>query len=76
MNTKVLALNFSDDESDPDQLGYLERLIPKVGNGRYVVQSGTSTSPGHYTMSRPDLWASHVAEFREWTGSGFGESKN
>jgi homoserine O-acetyltransferase/O-succinyltransferase len=68
IKTKLFALNFSDDEFNPDKLGVLERDVPKLEHGRYVVQAGTPTSPGHYTMTRPDLWASHVAEFMQWLG--------
>jgi homoserine O-acetyltransferase len=31
-------------------------------------QPGTEKSSGHYTMTRPDLWAQHVGEFMRWLG--------
>lgn len=68
IKTKLFALNFSDDEFNPDSLHVLENLVPKLKQGRYVVQTGTSDSPGHLTMARPDLWAQHVAEFMQWLG--------
>jgi homoserine O-acetyltransferase len=68
IKTKLFALNFSDDEFNPDTLQVLQRLVPKLKQGRYVVQPGTPTSPGHYTMTRPDLWAQHVGEFMRWVG--------
>jgi homoserine O-acetyltransferase/O-succinyltransferase len=68
IKTKLFALNFSDDEFNPDTLQVLQRLVPKLKQGRYVVQPGTPTSPGHYTMTRPDLWAQHVGEFMQWLG--------
>jgi homoserine O-acetyltransferase len=68
IKTKVVALNFSDDEFNPDELHILENLMPEVKNGRYVVQPGTSTSFGHLTMAHPELWADHVAEFMRWLG--------
>lgn len=68
IKTKLFALNFSDDEFNPDELHILENLMPEVKNGRYVVQPGTSTSFGHLTMARPDLWADHVVEFMHWLG--------
>ncbi|HEY0181388.1 MAG TPA: alpha/beta fold hydrolase, partial [Rhodopila sp.] len=61
IKTKLFALNFSDDEFNPDRLQVLETAVPKLAHGRYVVQPGTASSPGHYTMTRPDLWAGHVA---------------
>jgi homoserine O-acetyltransferase len=68
IKTKLFALNFSDDEFNPDTLKVLQRLVPTLKQGRYVVQPGTPSSPGHYTMTRPDLWAQHVGEFMRWLG--------
>ena len=55
IKTKLFALNFSDDEFNPDRLQILQTVVPKLEHGRYVVQLGTPASPGHYTMTRPDL---------------------
>ena len=68
IKTKLFALNFSDDEFNPDRLQILQTVVPRLEHGRYVVQPGTSSSPGHFTMTRPDLWAQHVAEFMSWLG--------
>jgi homoserine O-acetyltransferase/O-succinyltransferase len=43
-------------------------VVAKLEHGRYVVQAGTPSSPGHFTMTRPELWAQHVAEFMRWLG--------
>jgi homoserine O-acetyltransferase/O-succinyltransferase len=68
IKTKLFALNFADDEFNPDRLQVLQTTVPKLEHGRYVVQPGTPSSPGHFTMTRPDLWAQHVAEFMRWLG--------
>ena len=68
IKTKLFALNFSDDEFNPDKLQVLEKLVPKLEHGRYIIQEGTPSSMGHFTMTRPDLWAQHVAEFMRWLG--------
>jgi homoserine O-acetyltransferase len=68
IKTKVFALNFADDEFNPDRLQILQTVVPKLPQGRYVVQQGTATSSGHFTMTRPDLWAQHVGEFMQWIG--------
>jgi homoserine O-acetyltransferase len=68
IKTKVFALNFSDDEFNPDVLGILETQISKLKNGRYVVQPGSSASFGHLTMAHPELWANHVGDFMGWLG--------
>jgi homoserine O-acetyltransferase len=68
IKTKLLALNFSDDEFNPEELHVLERLVPEIQQGRFVVQPGTPTSFGHLTMAHPELWAHHVGEFMRWLG--------
>ena len=68
IKTKVFALNFSDDEFNPAQLHILDRLMPKVPNGHFVVQAGSETSYGHLTMAHPELWSQHVAEFMHELG--------
>jgi homoserine O-acetyltransferase len=68
IRTKVFALNFDDDEFNPEMLHVLERLGPRVPRGRFVVQPGSQTSFGHLTMAHPELWAQHVGEFMRWLG--------
>ena len=63
IKARVFALNFSDDEFNPAQLYVLDRLMPKVAHGRFLVQEGSETSYGHLTMAHPELWSQHVAEF-------------
>ncbi len=70
IRTKLFALNFDDDEFNPDRLGYLEKLTPTIPGARYVVQKGTANSFGHLTMSRPDLWAQHVGTFMQELEAG------
>jgi homoserine O-acetyltransferase/O-succinyltransferase len=66
IRAKVFALNFDDDEFNPEQLHILERLMPRVPQGRYVVQKGNENSDGHLTMAHPALWAEQVGEFMRW----------
>jgi homoserine O-acetyltransferase len=68
IRTKVFALNFKDDEFNPEELHVLERLMPTVAHGRFVVQPGSEKTYGHLTMAHPELWAQHVAEFLRWLG--------
>jgi hypothetical protein len=65
---KGVALNFSDDEFNPAQLHVLDRLMPKVPHGRFIVQEGSESSLGHLTMAHPDLWFQHVGEFMHELG--------
>ncbi len=66
IKTKVFALNFSDDEFNPDVLQILQTRIKAVKYARYVVQQGSASSHGHLTMAHPALWATHVREFMDW----------
>lgn len=63
IKAKVYALNFSDDEFNPDGLGLLQSRMKLVKNGSYVVQKGSPDSFGHLTMAHPSLWAARVREF-------------
>jgi homoserine O-acetyltransferase len=65
ITTKVLALNFGDDEFNPDILQILETRMARVKQGRTIVQPGSPTAFGHLTMAHPELWAGHVAEFMD-----------
>ena len=60
---KVFALNFSDDEFNPEELHVLDRLLPQIPNSRFFVQQGSASSWGHLTMAHPKLWAAHVGDF-------------
>ena len=63
IRAKVYALNFSDDEFNPDVLQLLQTRMKLVSHGHFVVQQGSSQSYGHLTMAHPALWADHVREF-------------
>ncbi|MCP1968497.1 alpha/beta fold hydrolase [Bradyrhizobium elkanii] len=68
IKTKLFAVNFSDDEFNPSELHVLEKSVPTLAQGRFLIQEGTMSSPGHLTMTWPSLWAQHVAEFMGWLG--------
>ena len=68
IKTKLFALNFSDDEFNPDMLQILQHLMPRVPGGHYVVQKGTPESFGHLTMAYPAFWADHVRDFMKELG--------
>lgn len=70
IKARLLALNFSGDEFNPDTLRVLARLVPTLQRGRYVVQRGTPTTPRrHFATTRCELWAQYVGEFVRWLGS-------
>lgn len=59
----LLAINSADDLINPPELGLMERLMPRVRNGRYVLLPITSETRGHGTHSWPVLWQDR---FRAW----------
>lgn len=42
--------------------------MPRVREGRFIVQPASAESFGHLTMAHPELWSKHVAEFMQSLG--------
>ncbi len=59
----LLAINSADDQVNPPELGLMERLIPRVKRGRYVLLPITDQTRGHGTHSLPAVWGSHFKAF-------------
>ena len=59
----VLAINSSDDEVNPPELGLMERLIPRVKHARYVLIPTSEQTRGHGTHSLPAVWGGYLKEF-------------
>jgi homoserine O-acetyltransferase len=59
----VLAINSADDEVNPPELGLMERLVPRVRRGRYVLVPTSAVTRGHGTHSVPEAWLAHFAPF-------------
>jgi homoserine O-acetyltransferase/O-succinyltransferase len=68
IKAKLFALNFDDDEYNPEKLHVLDRLMPKVKNGHFVVQPASEKSSGHLAITHPELWAQHVGDFMRELG--------
>jgi homoserine O-acetyltransferase len=66
VTTKVLAVNFADDEFYPDSLQTLQRDIQLIPGARFVVRGLSDGSIGHLSMTRPALWADRAREFVAW----------
>lgn len=58
----VLALNSSDDERNPPELGVMEREIKRIKNVRYVLIPGGPDTRGHGTTGMAKLWKQHLVE--------------
>ncbi|MDH3418502.1 MAG: alpha/beta fold hydrolase [Gammaproteobacteria bacterium] len=58
----LLAIVAEDDERNPAELGVLEREIPRVRNGRYLVIPASEDTRGHGTTRNASLWKHELAE--------------
>lgn len=59
----VLAINFADDFINPPELGLMEKLIPRVKRGKYVLVPASAETKGHSTHSWPKFWGEHLKGF-------------
>lgn len=59
----VLAINSADDVVNPPELGLMEKLMPRVKRGKYILIPTSDQTRGHGTHSIPAIWGKYVAEF-------------
>jgi homoserine O-acetyltransferase len=59
----VLAINSADDQVNPPELGLMEKLMPRVKHGRYVLIPISDQTRGHGTHSLPAIWGPYLGEF-------------
>lgn len=66
IKTKVFALDFTDDALDSPEFYRMPALIKQVKHGRWILQKGTPTSHGHFTLLYPELWVKQAKRFVSW----------
>jgi homoserine O-acetyltransferase/O-succinyltransferase len=59
----VLAINSADDVVNPPELGLMEKLMPRVKRGKYVLIPTSDQTRGHGTHSIPAIWGRYLADF-------------
>jgi homoserine O-acetyltransferase len=59
----LLAINSADDEVNPPELGIMERLMPRVRRGRYLLLPITEATRGHGTHTLPVVWGEELRAF-------------
>jgi homoserine O-acetyltransferase/O-succinyltransferase len=59
----VLAINSADDVINPPELGLMERLMPRVAHGRYVLIPLSDATRGHGTHTMAAVWESYLEGF-------------
>ena len=65
IEAEVLAINASDDERNPPELGVIEAAMKRVKHGRYYLVPGGPDTRGHGTTGIAKLYAKQVAELLE-----------
>ena len=58
----MLAINSSDDERNPPELGVMEREIKRVRNGRYLLVPGSADTAGHGSTGLARLYKKELDE--------------
>jgi len=59
----LLAINSADDVVNPPELGLMEKLMPRVMHGRYILIPTSDQTRGHGTHSLPAVWGTYLREF-------------
>jgi homoserine O-acetyltransferase/O-succinyltransferase len=59
----LLAINSADDAVNPPELGLMEKLMPRVKHGTYILIPTSDQTRGHGTHSIPAIWGRHLQEF-------------
>jgi homoserine O-acetyltransferase len=68
ITASLLAINSADDVVNPPELGIMEKLMPRVKHGRYILIPTSDLTRGHGTHSLPVIWGNQLGEFmRELT---------
>ena len=64
----VLAINSADDLVNPPELGLMERLMPRVKHGRYLLLPISAETRGHGTHTVASVWREQFSAFLESLG--------
>lgn len=59
----LLAINSADDQVNPPELGIMERLMPQVEHGRYLLLPISAITRGHGTHTVAAAWKTPFTEF-------------
>ena len=58
----LVAINSADDVVNPPELGLMERLMPRVKRGKYILIPLSDRTRGHGTHSLPAIWKPYLIE--------------
>jgi homoserine O-acetyltransferase len=57
----LTVLLFADDELNPIELGMIEKIMPRVKGGKYVIVPAGPQTSGHRTQVQAAVWKDHLA---------------
>ncbi len=58
----LFAINSADDQVNPPELQLMEKEIPQVAKGKYILLPITDKTSGHGTHSNPAIWGEYLKE--------------
>ena len=64
----LLAINSADDQINPPELGLMEKLMPRVAHGRYVLIPISEKTRGHGTHTWAAVWGDAFGAFLKSIG--------
>ncbi|MBI3400858.1 MAG: alpha/beta fold hydrolase [Acidobacteria bacterium] len=63
ITARLLAINSADDVVNPPELGLMEKFMPRVKHGKYILIPTSDRTRGHGTHSLPLVWGKYLEEF-------------
>jgi homoserine O-acetyltransferase len=63
ISAPLLAINSADDQVNPPELGLVERLMPRVPHGRFIMLPITPQTRGHGTHTIAAVWKAPFTAF-------------
>jgi len=61
----LLAINSADDQTNPPELGVLDREIKRIKNGRVLLIPAGDQTAGHLTVAQARFWKKELGELLE-----------
>ncbi len=62
IRAKVVAVNFGDDDINPPQLAYIEKIVRSVPGARFVLVPASDKTIGHLSLRFAGLWKSYLGD--------------
>jgi homoserine O-acetyltransferase/O-succinyltransferase len=63
IKARLLAINFTDDEINPPELGVVEPMVKRIPDARLALIPASDTTHGHFTYFRAAMWKQHLIDF-------------